>query len=100
MLWNASLVQFDRSRLSRSGGSGGERGIPAGFIGAAEDVADLPLFLRSDVSRFIVGQTIICDGGQTLIMPLTGDFRGRRSEKWGPGGTCRDFRDDAPAGCW
>jgi NAD(P)-dependent dehydrogenase (short-subunit alcohol dehydrogenase family) len=59
------------------------RGIPAGFIGTPNDVAKLALFLASDASRYIVGQTIICDGGQTSVMPLTGDFRGRRSEKWG-----------------
>jgi NAD(P)-dependent dehydrogenase (short-subunit alcohol dehydrogenase family) len=59
------------------------RGIPAGFIGTPEDVAKLALFLASDASRYIVGQTIICDGGQTLVMPLTGDYRGRRNEKWG-----------------
>jgi NAD(P)-dependent dehydrogenase (short-subunit alcohol dehydrogenase family) len=58
-------------------------GIPAGFIGTPDDVANLALFLASDASRYIVGQTIICDGGQTSVMPLTGDFRGRRSEKWG-----------------
>jgi NAD(P)-dependent dehydrogenase (short-subunit alcohol dehydrogenase family) len=59
------------------------RGIPAGFIGTPGDVANLTLFLASDASRYIVGQTIICDGGQTSVMPLTGDFRGRRKEKWG-----------------
>lgn len=59
------------------------RGIPAGFIGTPNDVANLALFLASDASRYIVGQTIICDGGQTSVMPLTGDFRGRRNEKWG-----------------
>jgi len=59
------------------------RGIPAGFIGTPSDVANLALFLACDASRYIVGQTIICDGGQTSVMPLTGDFRGRRSEKWG-----------------
>ncbi len=59
------------------------RGIPAGFIGIPSDVANLALFLASDASRYIVGQTIVCDGGQTSVMPLTGDFRGRRTEKWG-----------------
>jgi NAD(P)-dependent dehydrogenase (short-subunit alcohol dehydrogenase family) len=59
------------------------RGIPAGFIGVPQDIAGLAIFLASDEARYIVGQTIVCDGGQTLIMPQTGDFRGRRSEKWG-----------------
>jgi NAD(P)-dependent dehydrogenase (short-subunit alcohol dehydrogenase family) len=59
------------------------RNIPVGFIGTPEDVANLAIYLASDESRYILGQTIICDGGQTSIMPQTGDFRGRRSEKWG-----------------
>lgn len=59
------------------------RSIPAGFIGTPDDIASLAIYLASEESRYIVGQTIICDGGQTLIMPQTGDFRGRRSEKWG-----------------
>jgi NAD(P)-dependent dehydrogenase (short-subunit alcohol dehydrogenase family) len=59
------------------------KNIPAGFIGLPEDVASLAIYLASDESRYIVGQTIVCDGGQTLIMPQTGGFRGRRSEKWG-----------------
>jgi 3-oxoacyl-[acyl-carrier protein] reductase len=59
------------------------KNIPAGFIGLPEDIASLAIYLASDEARYIVGQTIICDGGQTLIMPQTGDFRGRRSEQWG-----------------
>jgi len=59
------------------------RNIPTGFIGTPEDVGSLAIYLASDESRYIVGQTIVCDGGQTLVMPLTGDFRGRRSEQWG-----------------
>lgn len=59
------------------------REIPVGFIGAPKDVASLALYLASEESRYIIGQTILCDGGQSLIMPLTGDFRRRRSEKWG-----------------
>jgi NAD(P)-dependent dehydrogenase (short-subunit alcohol dehydrogenase family) len=61
------------------------RAIPAGFIGGPEDVANLAIYLASDASRYIVGQTIVCDGGQISVMPLTGDFRTRRSEKWGRG---------------
>jgi NAD(P)-dependent dehydrogenase (short-subunit alcohol dehydrogenase family) len=59
------------------------RGIPTGFIGTPLDVGNLAIYLASDESRYIVGQSIVCDGGQTLVMPLTGDFRGRRSEQWG-----------------
>jgi NAD(P)-dependent dehydrogenase (short-subunit alcohol dehydrogenase family) len=57
--------------------------IPAGFMGTPADIGRLAIFLASDESRYIVGQTIVCDGGQLAIMPLTGDYRGRRQEHWG-----------------
>jgi len=59
------------------------RSLPAGFIGEPRDIGRLAVFLASDESRYIIGQTVICDGGQTAILPLTGDFRGRRKERWG-----------------
>jgi NAD(P)-dependent dehydrogenase (short-subunit alcohol dehydrogenase family) len=61
------------------------RTIPAGFIGEPWDVGQLAVFLASDEARYIIGQTITIDGGQTAIMPLTGDFRERRQEQWGQG---------------
>jgi NAD(P)-dependent dehydrogenase (short-subunit alcohol dehydrogenase family) len=59
------------------------KSLPAGFIAEARDIGRVALFLASDDSRFIIGQTIICDGGQTAILPLTGDFHQRRKERWG-----------------
>lgn len=44
---------------------------PLGRVGTPEDVADVAVFLASDASRFITGQTIRVDGGLTL---LTGGF--------------------------
>ena len=41
------------------------RGIPAGFAGAPIDVARLAVFLSSDDARYILGQTLIIDGGTT-----------------------------------
>ena len=43
-----------------------EQSIPMGKWGAPEDVAYAMLFLASDESNYITGQTIIIDGGQTL----------------------------------
>jgi len=59
------------------------KAVPAGFVGSPIDIGRLAVFLASDESRYIVGQTIVCDGGQSAIMPLTGDFRERRKERWG-----------------
>jgi NAD(P)-dependent dehydrogenase (short-subunit alcohol dehydrogenase family) len=59
------------------------KSLPAGFIAEPRDIGRLAVFLASEESRYIIGQTVICDGGQTAILPLTGDFRGRRKERWG-----------------
>lgn len=78
------LVENERATLGQDFDfDAAGRGIPAGFIGLPEDVAQLAVFLASDASRFIVGQTIVCDGGQTSVLPLTGDFRSRRKEQRG-----------------
>ena len=50
-------------------------GLPVGFIGTGDDMGNLVAFLSVDLSRYIVGQTIVCDGGQTTLLPATGDFR-------------------------
>jgi NAD(P)-dependent dehydrogenase (short-subunit alcohol dehydrogenase family) len=43
-----------------------QRTTPMGRIGDPEDIADVVLFLCSDLARFITGQTIVVDGGMTL----------------------------------
>ncbi len=40
--------------------------IPFGRLGTAEEIADTVLFLASDLARWITGQNIVVDGGQTL----------------------------------
>jgi NAD(P)-dependent dehydrogenase (short-subunit alcohol dehydrogenase family) len=39
---------------------------PAARIGDPEDVADVVLFLVSDLARFVTGQNVVVDGGMTL----------------------------------
>jgi NAD(P)-dependent dehydrogenase (short-subunit alcohol dehydrogenase family) len=59
------------------------KSLPAGFIGQPQDIGRLAIFLASEESRYIIGQTIVCDGGQLAVLALTGDFRERRKEQWG-----------------
>jgi 3-oxoacyl-[acyl-carrier protein] reductase len=42
------------------------RYIPAGHLGAPEDVAWTMLYLASDEARYVTGQTVCVDGGSTL----------------------------------
>ncbi len=39
---------------------------PMGRLGTAEEIADLCVYLGSDESRFMTGQTVIVDGGITI----------------------------------
>jgi len=40
--------------------------IPMGHLGEPEDIAYAALYLASDEAKYVTGQTIIVDGGQTL----------------------------------
>lgn len=42
------------------------KGTPVGRVGEPEDVADVVVFLCSDMARFVTGQNIVVDGGLTL----------------------------------
>jgi NAD(P)-dependent dehydrogenase (short-subunit alcohol dehydrogenase family) len=72
-----AMVNFDEAASASA--------FPAGFIARPSDVGKLAIFLASDEARYIVGQTLQFDGGQSVIMPLTGDFRERRQEHYGRG---------------
>jgi meso-butanediol dehydrogenase/(S,S)-butanediol dehydrogenase/diacetyl reductase len=43
-----------------------DRTTPMGRVGEPEDIADVVVFLCSDLARFITGQNIVVDGGLTL----------------------------------
>jgi 3-oxoacyl-[acyl-carrier protein] reductase len=42
-------------------------GYPLGRLGEPEDVAGVVAFLLSDAAGWITGQTIVVDGGSTLV---------------------------------
>jgi NAD(P)-dependent dehydrogenase (short-subunit alcohol dehydrogenase family) len=42
------------------------RSTPVGRVGEPEDIADVVVFLCSDMARFVTGQNIVVDGGLTL----------------------------------
>ena len=49
--------------------------IPCGFHGKPLDIAKVATFLASDDARYIVGQTIVVDGGTTSWMSFSEEFR-------------------------
>jgi NAD(P)-dependent dehydrogenase (short-subunit alcohol dehydrogenase family) len=51
------------------------RVIPAGFVGQPADIGKVAVFLASDDARYMVGQTLIVDGGTTSWMPFGDGFR-------------------------
>jgi NAD(P)-dependent dehydrogenase (short-subunit alcohol dehydrogenase family) len=59
--------------------------IPVGHVGTPFDIAKLAVFLCSDDAEFIVGQTIVADGGTTSLMSLISDFRNESSARFGIG---------------
>ena len=59
--------------------------IPAARAGKPVDVAKLAVFLCGDESSYIVGQTIVVDGGTTSLMSLISDFRQESANRFGQG---------------
>lgn len=59
--------------------------VPLGRSGTKLEIAKLAAFLCSDDSGYIVGQTIIADGGTTSLMSLISDFRARSTAAFGKG---------------
>jgi NAD(P)-dependent dehydrogenase (short-subunit alcohol dehydrogenase family) len=59
--------------------------VPLGRSGEKREIARLAVFLCSDDAAFIVGQTIVADGGTTSLMSLISDFRNPSSASFGKG---------------
>jgi len=59
--------------------------VPLGRSGLKQEIARLAVFLCSDQCGYIVGQTIVADGGTTSLMSLISDFRTRSTATFGKG---------------
>lgn len=59
--------------------------VPLGRSGEKSEIAKLAVFLCSDDAGYIVGQTIVADGGTTSLMSLISDCRHPSSSKFGVG---------------
>jgi len=59
--------------------------IPCGFVGQPLDIARVALFLASEDARYIVGQTLVVDGGTTSWMPFSDAFRQPMGAQFGRG---------------
>ena len=61
------------------------RTIPCGFVGEPIDIARVAVFLASEDARYIVGQTLVVDGGTTAWMPFSDSFRQPLEAQFGKG---------------
>jgi NAD(P)-dependent dehydrogenase (short-subunit alcohol dehydrogenase family) len=59
--------------------------IPVGRPGKPVEIGKLAAFLCSDDAQFIIGQTIVADGGTTGLMSLISDFRNESAARFGIG---------------
>jgi len=59
--------------------------VPVGRAGTPLDIARLAAFLCSEEAAYIVGQTIVADGGTTSLVSLISDFRSESSARFGKG---------------
>ncbi len=59
--------------------------VPLGRSGLKLEIAKLAVFLCSEDAAYIVGQTIVADGGTTSLMSLISDFRNKSTARFGTG---------------
>lgn len=59
--------------------------VPVGRSGEKVEIAKLAVFLCSEAAGYIIGQTIIADGGTTALMSLISDFRNESTAHFGKG---------------
>ncbi len=59
--------------------------VPVGRPGTPLDIARLAVFLCSDDAAFIIGQTLVADGGTSALVSLITDFRHESPNRFGAG---------------
>ena len=59
------------------------KAVPVARYGLPIDVARLATFLCSDDAGFLIGQTIVLDGGTVSLMSLISDFRTESTVRFG-----------------
>ncbi len=59
--------------------------VPVGHYGLPLDIARIAVFLCSEEAGYIIGQTIVADGGTTSLMSLISDFRNESAARFGKG---------------
>ncbi len=59
--------------------------VPVARAGTPLDIAKLAAFLCSDDAEFIIGQTLVADGGTTALMSLFPNFREQSENRFGKG---------------
>ena len=57
--------------------------VPCARYGNPIDIAKIAVFLCSEDASFIIGQTIVADGGTTSLMSLISDFRNESIARFG-----------------
>jgi enoyl-[acyl-carrier protein] reductase III len=86
---NPGFIETDSSRYYVEQGLGRDyaeataglrAATPVRRLGTVEDVASLVAYLASDAAGFLTGQTLVLDGGLTIVSPLS------RLEEGGRGG--------------
>jgi NAD(P)-dependent dehydrogenase (short-subunit alcohol dehydrogenase family) len=58
------------------------KSIPAGFVARPSDIAGIAVFLASNDARYIVGQTIVADGGQNACITTGDGFQRKLDFTW------------------
>ncbi len=75
------LPGFDLAKAKESA----KTTVPIARPGDPLDIAKLAVFLCSEDAGYIVGQTIVADGGTTSLMSLISDFRNESTARFGVG---------------